>query len=422
MTTHDQTKSSAKTGRRSSRALLGTLLLASVAGMGCASMGGAAPTGSSDKPSAADEENMTRMGERVKGTIVWSSSRNGNHDLFVMNTDGSNIKSITSGDQVDWFPRFSPDGSKILFCRSKKGWVSERDANDSDKWDLYTIKPDGNDITKVVENASWGSFIGANEIVFVRGTKIFKTKLGSDKEVELMDSAGVSDLDGAVLQQPEMSHDGKYIAITLRGSKRETGIWDVKKKTWTKTGLGCQVNWTPDGSSIFWMNPTGNGGSEIFRMPMKNGKPTKEFSDDDLRFMDMPGRRSHEYFPQFSTDGKFLVWGITQRGHDHDIADYEIYLWEVGTPFETAARLTYHSGNDRWPDIFIPSSLAQKSGGEEKAAPEEALAGGKDEVATNTSAAAKDDDAADSKPAAAALKKKAKKARKTSSRKTHAKS
>jgi len=71
----------------------------------------------------------------------------------------------------------------------------------------------------------------------------------------------------------------------------------------------------------------------------------------------MPGRRSHEYFPQLSSDGKWLVWGITQRGHDHDIADYEIYLWEVGTPFEKAVRLSYNSGNDRWPDIFIPSSV-----------------------------------------------------------------
>jgi hypothetical protein len=53
-----------------------------------------------------------------------------------------------------------------------------------------------------------------------------------------------------------------------------------------------------------------------------------------------------------------LVWGITQRGHDHDIADYEIYLWEVGTSPEKAVRLTHNSGNDRWPDIFIPSAAS----------------------------------------------------------------
>ena len=91
-------------------------------------------------------------------------------------------------------------------------------------------------------------------------------------------------------------------------------------------------------------------------MPLKNGAPEKAYDDDELHLVDFPGRRSHEYFPELSADGKWLVWGITQRGHDHDIADYEIYLWEVGTPQESAVRLTYHSGNDRWPDIFIPSA------------------------------------------------------------------
>jgi len=104
------------------------------------------------------------------------------------------------------------------------------------------------------------------------------------------------------------------------------------------------------------MHPTGNGGSRVLKMPLENGTPPKDVDEDKLELMDMPGRRSHEYFPQLSRDGKWLVWGITQRGHDHDTADYEIYLWEVGTPTEKAVRLTYNSGNDRWPDIFIPGA------------------------------------------------------------------
>jgi Tol biopolymer transport system component len=326
----------------------------------CSAITGAPPKGSEDAIDDAEAAQMKAVGRKVTGTIVWSSSRLGNHDLFTMNTDGSDVKQITKGDQVDWFPRFSPDGSKILFCRSKSGWVSERDANVSEKWDIYTVKPDGSEVVKVVDSASWGSWVGSDEIVFVRSGKILRTKLGSGKETVVVDSAG-TDLEGVDLQQPELSPDGKFVAITLRGSKRETGVWDIAKKTWTQTGLGCQINWTPDGASIYWVNPTGNGGSEVFRMPMTNGKPTKELDDDQLRFMDLPGRRSHEYFPQLSADGKWMVWGITQRGHDHDVVDYEIYLWEVGTAPESAVRLTHHSGNDRWPDIFIPAAVASKA-------------------------------------------------------------
>jgi Tol biopolymer transport system component len=325
---------------------------------GCATVGGGAPTGGGEEKSAEDSAKLAAVGSKLKATIVWSSSRNGNHDLFTCNPDGSDLKQLTKGDAVDWFPRFSPDGQRILFVRSQKGWVSERDANSDGKWDLFTIPAGGGEPEKVVANASWGTWVDGETILFVRGTKLFKKKLAETKELALLDSEEVSDLDSALLQQPEMSHDGRYIAITLRGSKRETGIWDLKEKTWTRTGEGCQINWTPDGGSVYWVHPTGNGDSRIFRQPMKGSKPAKELEQDQLVFMDLPGRRSHEYFPQLSADGKWMVWAATQRGHDHDIVDYEIYTWQVGRPAEEAARLTFHSGNDRWPDIFIPGAVA----------------------------------------------------------------
>jgi Tol biopolymer transport system component len=333
---------------KTATALVALSLLASA----CATTGG-----SEVELSDEDRSAMKSVGTKAKGMIVWSSARVANHDLFVMNTDGSDVRQITQGENVDWFPRFSPDGGKVLFVRSKKGWVYERDANSDGKWDLWTVSVEGKDESKVVENASWGNWIDGEEIIYVRGTKILRKKLGDDKETLVMDSEGVSDLDGALLQQPQLSKDGKFIAITLRGSKRETGVWDIARKKWTKTGLGCQINWTPDGSHIYWVNPTGNGGSEVFSVPMKNGKPAKaDLSDDEQKFMDLPGRRSHEYFPQLSADGKFMVWAATQRGHDHDTADYEVYIWEVGAGQDKAARLTFHSANDRWPDIFIPGA------------------------------------------------------------------
>lgn len=322
---------------------------------GCGAVSGAPPKGADDAPPPEEAAAMKEVGEQAAGLIVWSSSRIGNHDLFTMKTDGSDVKQITSGDAVDWFPRFAPDGSKILFNRSKRGWVSERDANASDKWDIFTIGVDGSDERKLVDSASWASWVSSDEILYVRGTKIFRKPLDGDERL-IMDSEGVNELDGALLQQPELSKDGKYLAITLRGSKRETGLWDIEKQKWTQTGLGCQINWTPDQTGIYWVHPTGNGGSRILQMPIKAGEPPKDPSLDDLQLMDLPGRRSHEYFPELSTDGKWLVWAATQRGHDHDTADYEIYLWQVGSAPEKAVRLTHNSGNDRWPDLYLPGA------------------------------------------------------------------
>ena len=351
---------------------------------GCATVGGG-PSGSEEQPSPAEKQAMASVGGKANGQIVWSSSRLGNHDLFVMNTDGSNVHAITQGDAVDWFPRFSPDGSRILFTRSKKGWVYERDANTDGKWDIFTVTTDGKEETKVVDNASWGGWVTGNEIVYVRSTAVYRRALAGGEESMLVDSTKVPDLDGALLQQPELSKDGNYLAITLRGSKRETGIWDLKNNTWTRTSEGCQINWTPAGDEIYWVHPSGNGGSRVLHLPVANGKPSKSDADlDAITLIDLPGRRSHEYFPQLSADGKWLVWAATQRGHDHDIADYEIYLWEVGTPADSAVRLTFHSGNDRWPDIFIgtPASPASTSAAASTA---EAAAQGKSQEAPTQS-------------------------------------
>jgi len=341
--------------------VVGVSALASLV-VGCATVGAGSPAGSEEKPDEDQQKAMAALGGRVKGIIVWSSSRLGNHDLFIMNTDGSGVHNITEGENVDWFPRFSPDGSRILFTRSKKGWEFERDANTEGKWDIFTVTPEGKHLTKIVDNASWGNWLSNDEIVYARGTRIYRRKLAGGDEALLVDSAQVPELDGALMQQPEMSRDGRFVAITLRGSKRETGIWNIEKKTWTRTGEGCQINWAPNDAEIYWVHPTGNGGSRVLHMPIEDGKPEKSNADADpdaLTLIDIPGRRSHEYFPQLSSDGKWLVWAATQRGHDHDIADYEIYLWEVGAKPETATRLTYHSGNDRWPDLFIAGSGRQ---------------------------------------------------------------
>jgi Tol biopolymer transport system component len=318
-----------------------------------------APTGSPVQPTDKEQKALNALKGSVNGLIVWSTSRsNSKHDLWLMNADGTDPKQLTKGDAVDWFPRFSPDGSTVLFNRSKGGWVPENDAEYPEKWDLWTIGVDGNNEKKIVDNACWGVWQpDGKSIVFVRRSQVFMKNLETAEEKLLLDG-DVAFKKGTVVQQPSLSPDGKYLVATLRGSSRETGVWSFDKKEWTKTGGGCQIQWFPAGSEIYWMNPTGNGGtaapSEVLAMTLKDGKPVENISSiKKFRLMDLPGRRSHEYFPKFDQFGEYMVWGATDKGHDHDIYDYEIYIWKRGQPVESAVRLTFHSGNDRWPDIFI---------------------------------------------------------------------
>jgi len=51
--------------------------------------------------------------------IVFTSTRNGDLDLYTMNIDGSDVKQITFGLGYDGGALFSPDGSKLVFRSSR---------------------------------------------------------------------------------------------------------------------------------------------------------------------------------------------------------------------------------------------------------------------------------------------------------------
>ncbi|MGA2506652.1 MAG: hypothetical protein ABSF80_04155 [Chitinispirillaceae bacterium] len=322
-----------------------------------------APLGSMTTPTGDEKKALEGLKGTVSGKIVWSTSRaNSKHDIWIMNADGTDQKPLTnSPNNVDWFPRFSPDGSTVLFVRSKSGWAPENDAEMFEKWDLWIVSIDGIGEKKVASDAVWGTWRpGGDSIVFARGSKVFIKSLATTEEKELFD-AEKNFKKGTFAQQPEMSPDGRCLAITLRGTMRQTGIWNFEKKEWYSTGGGCEMDWFPSGAKVYRMNEgQGNGGTEVLQIALdKDGKPISRISGlsipKELRFMDLPGRRSHEYFPKVDPSGQWLVWGATQYGHEHDIADYEIYLWKIGSDKKNAVRLTFHTANDRWPDLFIGS-------------------------------------------------------------------
>jgi Tol biopolymer transport system component len=330
--------------------ILACIFGATVAVAGCAT----SSPGAEKEAKPVELENLKTVGGKANGLVVWTSSRTGRPHLFTMRTDGADTKQLTKGPATDWHPRFSPDGSKILFSRSRaKGFVRESQANDDDTWDLYTVSAGGDDIDKVVENATWGNWIGPDEILFMRGSKVLRTKLGSGEETKIMDTARYPIFAGAIVQQPELSPDGHLLALTLAGNRLQTGIWSIKHKTWTPIGMGAELAWAPDGASVYWVDADGNGFARILHETVTGGAPPEKVEPADLVLVDLKGKRTREAFPRLSNDGKWLVFGSAIHDLEHDLEDYEIYLWELGSSSDSATRLTFHSANDRWPDVFV---------------------------------------------------------------------
>ena len=351
-------------------------------------MGGCAATldeGMEKEVRPADLESLKTQGAKANGLVAWTSSRAGTPHIFTMRTDGSDTKQLTTGDNTDWRPRFSPDGTKLLFQRSRASdFVRESDANADLAWDLYTIGVDGQGLTKVAEDATWGSWATADEIVFMRGTRVMRKKLGAEAEAKIIDTARHPQFQGALVQEPQLSQDGHFLALTLAGNHRQVGIYNIKKRVWTELAGGKQIEWWPDGTAVYWVDSAGKDGGRIAREDVVAGLPGDDRDPANLLLVDLAGKRSREGFPRLSNDGKWLVFASAVGNLENDVEDYELFLWEVGTSKTSATRLTFHSSNDRWPDVFIGE------GG--KAPPPAAAQEDKDEAEAKAHAAAKTDE------------------------------
>lgn len=286
---------------------------------------------------------VSRLSKDLKAMIVWSSNRSGNHELYLINLTNLSVKRLTNNKYVDYYSKFSPDGKKIVFTRSQRPWVSFRE---KDSWDIYLIDTNGENERLLVRQGYMPSWTpDGRGIIFLRGNHVIKIDVASRREEILFD--GSKEPIRGKFGDIGLGKGGKQLASSIRSVFNGVGIIDLDslKITPIFSKQSCQIVWSPDYKSLIWVSIGGNGGTQIMRTDVPGINP--------YIFMDLPGEYSHEYFPRLSNDGNWLIWGAAARGHEHDRADYEIFLWKVNTPWDKAIRLTYYEGNDQWPDIFI---------------------------------------------------------------------
>jgi Tol biopolymer transport system component len=296
---------------------------------------------------APERDTVDALARRLEGRVVWSSNRTGNHELYLLDLGTRSVRRLTNTPQVEFFSRFSPDGQRILFTRSHRDYVSPRDPT---AWDVYVMNADGTGERLLVRNGYSPQWAPDGEgIIFLRGEQVMRLDVKGGvpgRESVLLDGPTTEGIQGG-MQTPELSPDGTRLAVTIR-SRRYNGVAVVDLETRRVTRLSsinaCQITWTPGSDRLLWMESEGNGGTSIV-----SGGPGLPRSP----FMDLPGSYSHEYFPRVSNDGAWLVWGAAARGHEHDRADYEIFVWRIGQPVSETVRLTHHPGNDQWPDIHL---------------------------------------------------------------------
>ena len=115
-------------------------------------------------------------------TIVFTSERDGNRNIYVMNTDGTEQTQLTTHLSHDYEPAFSPDGLSIVF-------TSERDGNK----EIYIMNNEGNNLTNLSNNSGddWNPryYPDNRKIVFQstrdRNWEIYMMNLNGSKQTNL---------------------------------------------------------------------------------------------------------------------------------------------------------------------------------------------------------------------------------------------
>ncbi|MYE88070.1 hypothetical protein F4X33_03645 [Candidatus Poribacteria bacterium] len=81
------------------------------------------------------------VGVDAQAQIAFTSDREGNSEIYVMDTDGQNPQRLTDDPAVDHSPSWSPDGKRIAF-------VSDREGDE----DIYVMDIDGGNRRKLTQH------------------------------------------------------------------------------------------------------------------------------------------------------------------------------------------------------------------------------------------------------------------------------
>jgi Tol biopolymer transport system component len=225
--------------------------------------------------------------------IAFESRRDNDYEIYVMNYDGSDQTRITFSEGGDGVPSWSPDGKRIAF-------TSWRDGNS----EIYVMDADGANQINLTNNpaddfaAAWAP--DGNTIVFessrhydypLSGGPIFKIyTVTTDGLVEkIVDDPGVG--------WPDWSPDGQNIAfiyypgqeiyyqegqdIPISELHIREFTADIDTVLETNMGIDGHLAWSPDGGDILFSSYIDNAHGQIYRISADGSNLTQLTSSGD---------------------------------------------------------------------------------------------------------------------------------------------
>ena len=144
-------------------------------------VGGGQPVNLTQTPSAQED---TPVFSPDGSTIAFASDRDGDWSIYLMDTDGSNVRPALSGytGTDELHPSFTPDGLGLVFSSNRA------DGN----WDIYTAAIGGSEWTRLTTDPAADRFPNLSADGRTAGTRAiaFRSERDGNSEIYLMDADG----------------------------------------------------------------------------------------------------------------------------------------------------------------------------------------------------------------------------------------
>lgn len=277
--------------------------------------------------------------------ISFSSNRTGNHDIYVIDINGENLRNLTNHPSEDLRPTWAPDGRAFAF-------MSDREGN----YEIYIMKLNETEPQRLTNNPetdtdpAWSPdgkwIVFSSRLPREGGYDIYKIDVNG-KNLQPITDDRESD------RSATWSPDGEQIAFS---SRRNGGGIHLMNADGTRIrriiNTGASPSWSPDGKQLAYdTNIQGNG---IYIMDAE-GQNSRRVSPINV----------WSYNPAWSPDSGWIAYGSEiENPWGNPNRDRNIYIVSVdgGEP----RKITKYVGEDddpKWvPDGFLsiyPSAKKQ---------------------------------------------------------------
>ena len=301
----------------------------------------------------------------AQAQIAFSSERDGNPEIYVMDADGKNQRRLTNNDFPDTSPSWSPDGRQIIF-------VSDRNHNIADKEEpivigggiivgdmrkrpqIYVMDADGKNQHRLSNefvaewHPSWSP--DGRRIVFTSSGTM--DVAGGHWRIYVMDADGGNKQhlsnDGEDDYYPAWSPDGERIAfVSIRDGRGNLDIYVMdadgsnQQRLTENPDHEWEPAWSPDGTRIAFTS---------------SKQPDVIPANSDIYVIDADGKNrrkltrnpSRNTDPSWSPDGERIVFVSDRDGN------YEIYVMNADGARQVRRR-TKDGSEDTDPTWFDPA-------------------------------------------------------------------